>query len=54
MGIDWNLVIQIAGLGFLVLLIVVGALALIVWIVNLLVRKIFSKNVSVSAPNSQA
>ena len=47
MEVDWQVVTKIAGLGFLVLFIVVGALAIIVWAVNLIVRKIFPNK----APN---
>jgi Na+-transporting methylmalonyl-CoA/oxaloacetate decarboxylase gamma subunit len=53
MNIDWNIVTQIAGLGFLVLFIVVGALALVVWVVNLLVRRIFIKKLPTPAPNNE-
>ena len=54
MNIDWDIVTKIAGLGFLSLLIVVGALAIVVWVVNLVVRKIFNKKTPPPAQSSSA
>lgn len=36
--IDWNLVGQVAGLGFVVLFIVVGVVAVVVWVIGLLLK----------------
>ena len=38
--INWLLVGQVAGLGFLVLFIVVGSVAITVWLVGLIIRQI--------------
>ena len=38
--INWLLVGQVAGLGFLVLFIVVGSVAVTVWLVGLIIRQI--------------
>lgn len=46
-NIDWDVVIQVAGLGFLVLFIVLGVVALVVWVVSLVISKIFRKPVAV-------
>ena len=40
MSIDWNIVAQVAGMGYLVLFIVIGVVSLAVWLVSLLVRRI--------------
>ena len=53
MEVDWQIVTKIAGLGFLVLFIVVGALAIIVWAVNLIVRKTFPQKAS-NPPSNQS
>jgi len=38
--IDWIIVGQVAGLGFLVLFIVVAAVAIAVWLVGLIIRRV--------------
>lgn len=53
MAIDWDIVTKIAGLGFLVLLIVVGFLSLVIWLVNLLVRRIITKNIPAPVSNGE-
>jgi len=37
--IDWTIVGQVAGLGFLVLFIVVAAVAIAVWLVGLIIHR---------------
>ncbi len=43
--IDWNLVGEVAGLGFVVLFIVVGVVAIVVWVIGLL-HKLMQKKSS--------
>jgi Na+-transporting methylmalonyl-CoA/oxaloacetate decarboxylase gamma subunit len=44
-NIDWQIVIQVAGLGFLVLFIVMGIITLVVWLVSLVISKFYRKQV---------
>jgi len=44
--IDWNIVIQVAGLGFLVLFIVIGVVTLVVWLVSFGITKIAKNKIS--------
>jgi hypothetical protein len=41
--IDWGLSTRIAGLGFLTVFVVLGALSLIIWLVSLLLYRIIGK-----------
>ena len=52
-NIDWQVVTQVAGFGFLVLFIVLGAVALVVWIVSLIISKVSKKPV-VTEQSSQS
>jgi len=45
-NIDWQVVTQVAGFGFLVLFIVIAILALVVWLVSLVISKLFKKPVA--------
>ena len=42
-GIDWVIVKEVAGLGFLVLFIVIAVVALVVWLVSFGINK-FTRN----------
>ena len=42
-GIDWKIVVDVAVLGFLVLFIVIGVVALVVWLVSFGINR-FTKN----------
>jgi Na+-transporting methylmalonyl-CoA/oxaloacetate decarboxylase gamma subunit len=44
--IDWNIVVQVAGLGFVVLFIVIGVVTLVVWLVSFGINKIAKNKVS--------
>jgi Na+-transporting methylmalonyl-CoA/oxaloacetate decarboxylase gamma subunit len=52
-NIDWHVVTEVAGLGFLVLFIVIGIIALVVWIVSLVISK-FSKKPVVTEQSKSA
>jgi uncharacterized membrane protein YdbT with pleckstrin-like domain len=44
-NIDWHVVTQVAGFGFLVLFIVIGIITLVVWLVSLVISKFYRKQV---------
>lgn len=41
--VDWGEAVQIAGIGFLTVFIVLGILSLVLWLMNLLLNKVFGK-----------
>ena len=53
-NIDWQVVTQVAGFGFLVLFIVLGAIALVVWVVGLVISKFSKKPVATEQSSESA
>jgi Na+-transporting methylmalonyl-CoA/oxaloacetate decarboxylase gamma subunit len=40
---DWGLATRIAGFGFLTVFVVLGVLSLVLWLVSLLLHRVFSR-----------
>jgi hypothetical protein len=45
-GIDWTIVIEVAVLGFVVLFIVIGVVAFVVWLVSFGITKLTKNKIS--------
>jgi len=45
-GIDWNIVIEVVVLGFVVLFIVIGVVAFVVWLVSFGITKLTKNKIS--------
>ena len=45
-GIDWNIIRDVAGLGFVVLFIVIGVVALVVWLVSFVINKLTKNKIN--------
>ena len=52
-NIDWQIVTQVAGFGFLVLLVVIIIIALVVWLVSLVISK-FSRKKAITEKSESA